>query len=155
MKKLFLLLGLCTLGFSSYAQEGSTPNWKNEVGLHAGFTTGAGLSYRYWFSRAGVQLTALPIKSSSFTLMSVGGSFLYTFKEFEYSRFYGYVGAHYLEHKTSSSDDTNERLNLGFGPALALGKQIRFNIMVGYGVFNVTGKTSMYPTGELGVYYNF
>ncbi len=161
MKKLIVIGVFALLAHTMMGQQENQPTLKNEVGIHAGFTTGTGLSYRYWFGRAGVQVTALPIKTDSFTLMSGGISFLYTFREMEYMRFYGYVGNHFWKHSKETEENgvtvkhDDSKYNIGFGPALAIGKTLRFNVMAGYGVYDVSGETSVFPTAEIGLYYNF
>lgn len=168
MKKLLLMLAITSISVMAIGQEASkSPVLKNEFGMNAGFTTGLGLSYRHWFNRAGFQITALPVKAKDVTLYSIGVSYLHTFYESKYARFYGYVGNHYWYNQyeeTIYDDDnytetaqevTDEFYNLGVGPAFAFGKVVRFNIMVGYAIYDVFGNGYMMPTGEMGLYYNF
>jgi hypothetical protein len=169
MKKLFIILVISSISVLAMAQERlKSPVLKNEFGFNAGFTTGLGLSYRHWFDRAGFQITALPVKGKDVTLYSVGLSYLYTFYESKYSRFYGYVGNHYWYNQYDevtydwggTYDETRKRVtdefyNLGIGPAFAFGKVVRINIMVGYAIYDVFEKGYMMPTGEIGLYYNF
>jgi hypothetical protein len=171
MKKLLLLLAISSMSVLAMGQERlKSPVLKNEFGIHAGATTGLGLSYRHWFDRAGFQLTALPVKAEDVTLYSAGVSLLYTFYESKYSRFYGYVGNHYWynqydeyvygydnngNYTESVKKVTDEFYNLGVGPAFAFGKVVRVNIMVGYAIYDVFNNGYMMPTGEIGLYYNF
>jgi hypothetical protein len=171
MKTIFLFLFAALLSTSAIGQEVrlKSPILKNEFGINAGFTTGLGLSYRHWFDRAGFQITALPVKAEEVKLFSTGVSFLYSFYESKHTRFYGYVGNHYWynqyqethygdesnNYQEWESTETDEFYNLGFGPAFAFGGAVRFNIMVGYGIYDVFGKGYLMPTGEMGLYYNF
>lgn len=171
MKKILLLALIGLFVHSVRAQEIEEPALKHEFGIHLGATTGMGLSYRHWFGKTGIQITALPIKTNDYTLVSAGFSFLQSFYESRYSRFYGYLGTHYWNNRyeSYSSDfdynsgtflESNEykeekTFNLGIGPAFAFGKRVRFNIMAGYGFYDVFGKFNMYPTGEIGLYYCF
>lgn len=137
---------------------------KNEFGIHAGATTGLGLSYRYWFDKAGVQLTAVPIKNGDYILFSGGLTFLYSFYESEYKRFFIYLGNHFWYHRnktwnysyTLQDSWIEERTyNVGIGPGFSFGRVVRINIMAGYGFYDLFGKQNMYPTGEIGLYYCF
>ncbi len=139
----------------------------NEFGFHAGAVTGLGLSYRHWFNRAGFQLTALPIKTENFTFVSAGVSALYSFYESRYVQVFGYFGNHFFIHEEDDEryswntgmfepdhyDETS--YSFGFGPGFAFGKTVRFNLMLGYGFYDVFEKFNMFPTGEVGLYYRF
>ena len=68
MKKIFLLI--CAgifFNISIFGQDSdsdvtkSDSNLLPEIGVHAGFTTGMGFSFRYWMKKYGVQITAIPI----------------------------------------------------------------------------------------------
>ena len=140
---------------------------KNEIGMHAGATTGIGLSYRHWFGKFGFQLTGLPIKTENFTFISGGASLLYTFYDAQYVRVFGYLGGHYYQDRhdedsynimTGDYDShkyEDSFYNFGFGPGFAFGSVVRFNLMFGYGFYDITGSWDMYPTGEIGIYFRF
>jgi hypothetical protein len=168
MKNSILTIFLIFVMFNLSAQEvNTTKTRKNEFGIHAGATTGIGMSYRHWFGKAGFQLTALPIKTDNFTFISTGASLLYTFYDADYVRVFGYLGGHYYQDRHSSETynpvtnvyETEEYddsfYNFGFGPGFAFGTVVRFNLMVGYGFYDVTESFDMYPTGEIGLYYRF
>jgi hypothetical protein len=167
MKKIILsFVILFILTHLQAQEEPDINNYKNEFGAHAGFTTGLGLSYRHWFDRIGLQLTAIPVKTDDFYLASMGLSGMYSLKKMKYVRVYLYVGNHfmvlddytydydrmgnYVETKTKES-----RYNIGFGPGFSFGKTVAYNIQFGYGLYDVTNKFNMYPTLEMGVYYMF
>jgi hypothetical protein len=166
VKKLFLLSLICLGLGSAYAQdEVSQPKLKSEFGFHMGATTGMGLSYRHWFNKTGIQLTALPIKTDDYKLISAGFTLMHSFYESNYSRFYGYLGSHFWNNRYKEWEwlDNNEtehfveekKFNLGIGPAFAFGKRVRFNVMAGYGFYDIFGELNMLPTGEIGLYYCF
>jgi len=132
MKKTFLTILASIFIIAASAQdEEQVPVRKNEIGIHAGATTGIGMSYRHWFGKAGFQLTALPIKTENFTFISAGASLLYTFYDSRYVRVFGYLGGHYYEdrhddetYNLQSNDFENNRYenssyNFGFGPGFA------------------------------------
>src|SRR4030042_6830766 len=68
----------------------------NEIGVHLGATTSMGISYRHWFNRFGLQVTALPVRTDNITFISAGATALYSFYESPYVMVFGYVGNHYL-----------------------------------------------------------
>jgi hypothetical protein len=140
--------------FSLSAQEKNSDfeTKKNEFGAHAGFTTGLGLSYRHWFSNEGIQLTFLPVIADDLTFISGGLSFLHSFKESKYFRFYGYLGNHVI-YNTNATYET--QYNIGIGPGFSFGKTVRFNLMVGYGFYDVFNRLNMLPTGEMGLSFCF
>lgn len=152
-----------------FSQESETVSFKkNEFGGHAGFTTGLGLSYRYWFSKAGIQATAIPIKVDGEFFGSVGITGLYTLKRARNIHTYLYLGNHFIfqsgyEYYTYDGmgneyiekEDATMRYNLGFGPGFSFGKVVNFSLMVGYGIYDITGQFNLLPAGEIGVYYMF
>lgn len=154
MKNIIYLLALLFLTTSVLAQEKPSDFEikANEFGIHAGFTTGLGLSYRHWFNNNGVQLTFLPIFTDDLTFISGGVTLLHSFKENKYFRFYGYIGNHYIYNTES---DNEQQYNLGIGPGFAFGNTVRFNLMVGYGLYDVFNRLNMLPTGEIGLYFCF
>jgi hypothetical protein len=181
MKKIIVI----ALGFifaaGAYAQEKKAfTSFRNEVGIHAGYSTGVGFSYRRWFDKLGIQITGVPVKTDETTLYNGGVTFLYSIKELSYFRFYGYLGNNIIHFK--GSEGTHESIfpdpfnnndynfddpdfndqhlefthyNIGIGPGVSFGKEVAFNIMVGYGLYDVLGSFNMYPTAEIGLYYRF
>jgi len=130
------------------------PKTKTEVGIHLGSTTSMGLSYRRWFGRSGIQLTALPIKYDDYMFYSVGVSYLYSMYDSRYVRFYCYLGNNFSYERPEQYREY-KTYNIGIGPAVAVGKVVRFNFMAGYGIYDVFGNIETYLAGEIGVYYNF
>jgi hypothetical protein len=67
MKSFIISFTLCTLFFSGIqAQENQEKRHDiHHVGLTAGWTTGVGLSYRYWPGKLGVQAALLPVYNSN------------------------------------------------------------------------------------------
>lgn len=140
-----------------------------EVGFHGGFTTGVGFSYRYWPSKFGLQLTALPVKSDELTYFNFGVTGLYSIYSSRSVRFFWYLGNNYTYHSRyeieynsrnyvySSDKKLKETTsyNIGLGPGFGFGSTVRFNIMAGYGFYDVLNKFNIYPTGEIGLYYRY
>jgi hypothetical protein len=168
MKKLFVLAVLSLFLMSVSAQDNPYVLVKsNEFGMHLGATTGMGLSYRHWFNKIGFQLTALPVKTNQNTFISAGATALYSFYDSPHVMVFGYLGSHYLMRDmeeeiydpfsgTTSIDKVHQGIyNIGIGPGFAFGGIVRFNLMVGYGFFDIFGKLNMFPTGEMGLYFRF
>ena len=122
---------------------------RHQVGAHAGFTTGLGISYRYWPSKLGIQTTFLPVKTDTVKFFSFGFTGLCTLSERKYFKTFLYLGNHLV------SRNGHQEYNIGFGPGFTVGSTVRFNLMIGYGFYDVTDTFNMLPTGEIGVYYKF
>lgn len=160
-RTLFFILAALLLSTGAFAQYGDSEiSRKHEFGFHAGATTGVGLSYRYWPGKAGIQLTALPIKTEDVTFINVGVTGLCRFYENHYFSFFGYLGSnlttydeYFDEYDSYETSDETYKLNVGFGPGFGFGSRVRFNVMAGYGFYDVTGKFNIYPTGEIGLYF--
>jgi|WetSurMetagenome_2_1015567.scaffolds.fasta_scaffold00609_15 hypothetical protein len=155
----FFAVTMLTTGLFGQQVEVLTVKHTQEFGFHAGATTGVGLSYRYWPGKNGVQLTALPIKTNDYVFINLGLTALHTFYDSNYFRFFGYLGSSVsvnnddLYYDSGSSSDRNARVNVGIGPGFAFGSRVRFNIMAGYGFYDVLGQFNIYPTGEIGLYF--
>jgi hypothetical protein len=147
MKILFIitLLYVSLVGVSQEIPETK----KHQVGGHLGATTGIGISYRYWPSKLGVQFTFVPVIYESNTFISLGLTGLFTLGETRYLKPFLYLGNHYV-----ISENTAE-YNIGFGPGLSVGSVVRFNLMIGYGFYDVLYTFNLFPTAEIGVYYKF
>ncbi len=167
MKKLFALIisALSTTGIFAQMNDGNVLKLAHEFGMHAGATTAVGISYRYWPTDFGVQLTALPIKTSNETWISLGITGLYSFHESRTVHFFGYFGNNLIIDNHSSYTNpvypynteyvNHSRYNIGIGPGFAFGTRVRFNIMAGYGFYDVFGEFLIYPTGEIGLYFRY
>lgn len=158
--KYFFLLILCVVVICPvFGQEEQNNEPKsNEFGAHMGACTGIGLSYRHWFHKVGFQLTALPVKIDKSTFYSAGITGLYSFIETKHVRAFGYLGNHYIYNENKDSNghiNTQHQYNIGFGPGFSFGTVVTFNIMFGYGLYDVLDKFNMFPTGEIGVYFHF
>ena len=45
--------------------------------------------------------------------------------------------------------------NIGLGPGFGFGKTVRFNLMLGYGFYDIFNKFNIFPAGEIGLYFRF
>jgi len=170
MKKLLVLLLGIFIMLNSFAQYSDTTvvQRKHEFGIQAGSTTGVGFSFRYWPNKFGLQFTMLPVKTDQETYFNVGLTGLYSFYSSRNTRFFGYLGNNYVvDNYTTSNYDyqsgktintgpsNNKKYNIGFGPGFGFGSRVRFNLMVGYGFYDIFGKFEIYPAGEIGLYFRY
>lgn len=173
-KQLFII-SLAILGFCStltFAQETDqeTKTYRHSLGIGAGFTTGYGLSYRYFPTKLGLQLNFAPYKTKETAQYSAGLTFIYPIIPGQVASLYVYQGNHYFYNshiiyymnetmKEESFEPTGFRKRieesyfnngLGFGMELAFAKRMGFNLMAGYAFYdnfrqiNVTGETALY-----------
>ncbi len=159
-KKISLTIALLCMSIFVFGQKienNKVIHRSNELGMHAGFTTGLGISYRYWGGKAGVQVSALPLKIKDFQFMSGAVTGLLSLSNKKYTRFYLYLGNHVI-YKTSDfeiKDDYDLIYNAGFGAGFEVGRKVRFNLMAGFGGYNLLDKKdySLFPTIETGLYF--
>lgn len=104
MKKLCLLGLLIIIGattLSAQEKENITQP-KHAVGLAAGFSTGYGLSYRYWPQKLGLQVTMAPFLSNDEYNVSLGVTGLYKLRSAKYYNFFLYYSNHFLFEKNKN-----------------------------------------------------
>lgn len=83
------------------------PKTIHKLGLHAGTTSGLGLSYKALFNdKYMIQAITLPIASQDFKYINSGLSFKYKFKDLSDWDFYAYGSGNYIfsQYSTSSYD---------------------------------------------------
>jgi hypothetical protein len=172
MKK--IILSILVLGFAlnAIAQDEKEPyiSPKHYIGLHAGTTTGYGLSYRYWPTKLGVELTTAPkFMPGNDYKISAGLSVLYTVLENKYIGLYSYLGNSILssnegysiyDSNTGISTYENAKwtqynIGLGMGFKVNLFKELDFNVQTGYGLYDITNDLRTNLTGEISMYYHF
>jgi len=172
MKKIILSLLVMSFTLSSIAQDEKkvVPSPKHHLGLHAGATTGYGISYRYWPTKFGGEITAAPrFEKGGDYRVSLGLSLLYTLKENQKYTIYSYFGNSLLAIQRENKIDNpitgiytyevqkKEAYNasLGFGLKINFWENINFNLQGGYGVYDITNDINTNFTGEVGIYYHF
>jgi hypothetical protein len=151
--KLLFSVSFLIFTLSSIAQEKTA----HHVGTSAGMTTGFGLSYRYWPSKLGFQLTALPtIIQDNGSLTSFGASALYSINDGGKIDLYGYFGNSIIYSKGSFSSDIIYNSGIGFGLKLDIFDDLNINTQFGYGGIDLTNKNQARFTfiGEFGLYYH-
>ncbi|MBN1132597.1 MAG: hypothetical protein JXA39_05960 [Bacteroidales bacterium] len=176
MKKFILpllLSGMLLIPVKGQKEEMSSPLLKHEIGMAAGWSTGYGISYRYWPGRIGIQMTTTPYFEKNYSAASFGITGLMTLSEIQWMRVFLYLGNHYLYYRSMDyygydqfgnpvelSEPVNKssgRYILGIGPGfeLMLGKKFGFNIMFGFRSDWSPDDYRISVTGETGIYYRF
>lgn len=172
MKKIILSLIVLASAFNSVAQDEKETfiSPKHFIGLHAGPTRGYGISYRYWPTKFGGEITANPrFRKGGEYSISTGLSFLYKLKENERHTFYSYVGNSILATKrkentfnpntqitTSEIKETVEyNASLGLGYKINFWDNLDFNLQIGYGFYEITTDFNTNFSSEVGLYYHF
>ena len=170
MKRIYLFIMTFVFIFNAHAQNDSLkisndylPTHEHYLGLAAGMTTGFGFSYIYWPKSFGVQITAIPIYIDKEFIYSAGLTFLKEIKQFKTSRFYFYLGNQITNFMLNVNDF---RYHVGIGPGIESGKDFfRFHLRMGYALYygqnsnsyynTTTNNITVFPTIELGWFYNF
>lgn len=168
---ILLLLPLCVWAQDEELNDDNNTNpFTNEVGFNAGGTTGIGLSYRHWFNRIGLQVTAMPFKLENDFFLSAGLTGLYSLRNTKYTRMYAYWGNHVFYLRESYYEQIGDQpiLNYGsdtfycsgIGIGFSFGRVVAFNISVGYAAYQAIGwglgeGLWLLPTAEIGVYWRF
>jgi hypothetical protein len=176
MKKIILSLIVLASVFNSVAQDEKETfiSPKHFIGLHAGSTTGYGISYRYWPTKFGGEITSSPrFERDGLYTVSTGLSFLYKLKENKRYTIYSYVGNSLLATKqneytsifnqvtgtyfTISTIEKREEYNasIGFGYKVNFWQNLDFNLQAGYGFYDLTNDLYTNFTGEISMYYHF
>ena len=156
----FALFFLTTVSLNAQnADNNDVVHRSNELGFNIGSTTGMGLAFRHWSNKFGVQLAAIPIKANDFQFVSGGLTGLYSITNKKYHRFFLYLGNHVLitNDQFFYEDEVQSEIkyNVGFGTGFEVGKSVRFNIMLGYGAYNILGGSDykLLPAIETGLYF--
>lgn len=176
MKTKFIAIVLVLFTFSAFSQQSNeTIDVKKHTkafGIGAGFTTGAGFSFRYFPKKYGIQINCAPYYNNygSEVFVSSGVTLLYSINENKVSNFYAYLGNHYLYSKLDRGvyvydpygynsytyhKVINNYLNSGIGVGVEFHsqKRITLNLMVGYAQYENFKR--LFFTAETALYYRF
>ncbi len=149
MRRLKLNFILITITCMMIVQVANAQEYKHNVGVGAGFTTGMGLSYRYFPNKFGVQVSFLPVKNDDFRLISTGLTGLVKSVDTKYFDTFAFLGNHYV----TTFDDYEYQIGIGYG--LSFGRRVIVSAMLGMGFFDVTKTFNILPTAEAGIYFSF
>lgn len=167
---LALIVPVCLSGQDSSNDYDNSSDLKFGIGAAAGFSTGYGLSFRYWPANWGIQFTTAPYYTENDSQISLGATVLNTIKNDGRIKLFLYLGNHVLYEKWSdySYDGSNSDPSkyttwiLGAGPGFEfiILEKISFNLM--FGVASYTEYSNNYDTdwmlnmtAETGLYYKF
>ncbi len=173
MRRLFfqiLLFFTCIILSGQDGEQLKQPReFKHSLGVGAGWTTGYGISYRYFFKKYGIQATFAPYSDHNTTQFSSGLTFIiylinaentnlffYQGNHFFYSKDkYYYGGGMYISGGDYNSEYVDQFFNNGFGIGIEflIVNRVSFNLMGGYAGYENFDKISL--TGETGLYYRF
>lgn len=172
MKKSFFLFVLsftCIIVSGQDTEQSKQPlEFKHALGVGAGWTTGYGISYRYFLKKYGIQATFAPYSDDYTTQFSAGLSFIiylintentnlffYQGNHFFYSKKYYYGGGMYITGNDYNSRYVDQFFNNGFGIGIEflIVNRVSFNLMGGYAGYENLDRISL--TGETGLYYRF
>lgn len=155
----------------TFGQVDSIPKkiYKHGLGAAAGFTTGYGVSYRYWPQKFGGQITVFKIWNNyggENIQANLGITFLLKLRESGHVRLFLYEGNMYYYEKEQVYAmggglhwvNEDHVFNFGIGPGVqfTIDKRLGFNLMVGAGAYYAfTDWARIFITGETGLYYRF
>jgi len=162
MKKVILSGGLFLFGLMMHGQENKAFN--HSIGVGAGFTTGYGLSYRFWPKKIGAQATFAPFKDESSFQFNIGVTLLYKLIETEKTNLFLYQGNewYYKNYELTYYGNTGPvekreqdyfHNSIGIGIEFIILKRVSFNIMGGYASYENFSRIGF--TGETGLYFKF
>jgi len=163
---LIILYFTVSMNFAQSLNDISAPKKKRNhyIGMHAGSTTGYGVSYRYWPGIYGVQLTLFPYISSENSRLSLGVSGLMKVHQMEKIDVFLYLGNSFRYFRDKNYYDYNQyytdtylNWSIGFGGGLniRIAKVLRLNVMMGLGNYDVLNDYQLTYAGEIGFYYTF
>lgn len=163
---IIILLSLPLIIYGQDKPEQEQEELKFGIGAAAGFSTGYGLSFRYWPSDWGIQITTAPYYSNNDAQISFGATTLKTIKDGGRIKLFMYWGNHilyenYSYYYTSYPNDVEETSRSttwtsGIGPGFEFTflDKISFNLM--FGIATYVGRDFMLNmTAETGLYYKF
>ena len=156
-----------------HTQKDSTSEYTYGIGAGAGFTTGYGLSFRYFHNKWGAQVNFAPYQTDELARYSAGITFLYYLIRAKNTNLFLYQGNHYYYNKEyvyyadekmlmESGDKTDYKKTekdsyfndgLGVGIEFIIAKRIAFDLMAGYAFYDTFKQVNF--TGETGLYFRF
>jgi len=173
MRKSLILICLCIF-ITASAENTEKAFSPHQVGFILGSSTGMGPSYKFWPGRFGIQLSFLPYKVDSEwddlldvqgiaqevfnyerpttgqdKFISLGLSGLWTFKQYKNYKLITYLGNHLI-----LTNDKNI-YNIGSGVGISFDKRVSFNVMLGYGAYDIIHDILFFPAAEIGFFIRF
>ena len=151
LKKIIIILGIILISNTAFCQ--NKPKAVHNIGVSAGLSTGYGISYRYWPTKFGIQITSTPsFFGPNFYSFNIGVTGLYTIRDKKHADLYLYLGNLFQNNNTNSSYS----IGTGFGVKLDFLDNLNINFQFGYGGLHLNAE---YPSfsmiAETGLYYHF
>lgn len=145
------------LSVSSHAQDSlETKTSPHHLGIHRGAISGNGLSYRYWPSKWGIQITGLPVlyrNNNSF--FSTGVSALYLIKDHEKLDLFAFGGNNIELDISPNTTNVSYNLGVGVGIKAQLSQSFNINLQGGYALKDIGSDIHTNIGLEAGIYYQF
>ncbi len=148
-------------GLKDTTSTGALHNNRHALGISVGNTSAAGLSYRYWPRKNGVQLTTLVLIEPGLSFIISGASYQRLLYEHRIASLYMQLNSH-IEHQAGRLKPKGVKtwlMHAGAGPALNfhIGEVLSVNMMVGLGWFDIlqTYYPNFHLAAEVGVFYWF
>ncbi|MBN1132596.1 MAG: hypothetical protein JXA39_05955 [Bacteroidales bacterium] len=163
----FIIAITLTGGFTTPLEaQNEADEYKLQVGAAAGFSTGYGLSFRYWPANWGVQAAFGPYYDSDGPIISMGITGLRLIEDNGWSRFFFYVGNHLFINSIPEYSDMSSHYTIktvttyifGMGPGLEflIRRRLGINLMFGIAAYmNNDDQSQTNLTGETGIFYRF
>jgi len=166
MKRMLILFGLLGMlaAVPGAAQE-PEEEYPHYIGGTFGFSTGYGLTYRYWKGPFGFQIVTAPYWHDQIVMVNVGTAVFRTFYETRWTRLFVYLaGSYYFSRDENNEEDgatpaepgytSEHNFAVGGGPGfeIFLFRNVALDVLFGLG-YRTDGGLSL--TGEAGIYYRF
>ncbi len=154
MKK--ILFSICilissTIALGQESSEGQTipPNTIHKLGIHAGTSSGLGISYKALFkNKTMLQLVSIPVASKDLKYINSGISLKFKFQDFPEWDFYSYGALNHIYNESieysyySDEDYTRTEISkfngsAGISAEYGKGEFIKWCFQLGYGVYNM------------------
>lgn len=163
MKKTICTILLTLIGLKGFNQinftsvdnsSDSLPVFVHKLGLHAGTTSGLGLSYKLLINnKLMIQTVSLPVASRTYKYINSGLSLKYKFRDYEKWDFYAFAaGNHnYIESTedvwsgdwmiteivTETTYINNYNGSAGIAFEYGQGEFFKLGVQIGYGIYNI------------------
>lgn len=157
MKKIILSVIITITSLTGISQVADStvlkiPKTIHKLGLHAGTTSGLGLSYKALLNNSFmIQVVTLPIASKDLKYINSGLSLKYKFKDLAEWDFYAYGAGNYIFNESTSenynfftdeySSSTTTLNNTHFSSGIAIeygeGELVKWSLQIGYAAYNV------------------
>ncbi len=147
------MLSYSAIGIAQEDTSYQLPKYVHKLGLHAGTTSGLGLSYKFLANNKWMfQVVTLPVASKENKYINSGFSVKYKFKDYDMLDFYAFGAASYTFNQYTYYDysmyppyesiqrtEISDNWNCSGGIAIEIGKGelVKWGIQMGYGLYSI------------------